>query len=176
MLCPDNPATCTNPVDINNLPSGSITFRTYFNPVTVGCFVAHCHTLDHEDLGMMQRMDILPAPGQPSGCNLDQASAVPLIEKFRLTIDPAAGAMPPRSLCSISGRRSTLAAIRIIRASNGPFLSHKGTEQERRCAGIMEFRRKRRLSLRTALTENRCFPIASATLYKSPKLATYCFH
>jgi FtsP/CotA-like multicopper oxidase with cupredoxin domain len=82
VVCPDNPATCQNPVVINNLPPGSITFRTYFNPVTVGCFVAHCHTLDHEDLGMMQRMDILPAPGQPSGCNLDQASAAPLIEKF----------------------------------------------------------------------------------------------
>jgi FtsP/CotA-like multicopper oxidase with cupredoxin domain len=82
VVCPNNPATCTNPVNINNLPPGSITFRTYFNPVTVGCFVAHCHTLDHEDIGMMQRMDILPAPGQPSGCNLDQASAAPLIEKF----------------------------------------------------------------------------------------------
>jgi hypothetical protein len=37
-------------------------------------FVAHCHTLDHEDLGMMQRMDILPAPGEPSGCTEDHAS------------------------------------------------------------------------------------------------------
>lgn len=82
VVCPDNPATCHNPVIINNLPPGSITFRTYFNPVTVGCFVAHCHTLDHEDIGMMQRMDILPAPGQPSACSLDQASAAPLIEKF----------------------------------------------------------------------------------------------
>lgn len=82
VVCPNNPATCTNPVVINNLPPGSITFRTYFNPVTVGCFVAHCHTLNHEDIGMMQRMDILPAPGQPSGCSLDQASAAPLIDKF----------------------------------------------------------------------------------------------
>jgi FtsP/CotA-like multicopper oxidase with cupredoxin domain len=82
VVCPNNPATCTNPVNINNLPPGSITFRTYFNPVTVGCFVAHCHTLDHEDIGMIQRVDILPAPGQPSGCSLDQASAAPLIEKF----------------------------------------------------------------------------------------------
>jgi hypothetical protein len=45
----------------------------YFNPITVGCFVAHCHIIDHEDLGMMQRLDILPAAGQPSGCNLDVA-------------------------------------------------------------------------------------------------------
>ena len=67
---------CSNPVNVNNFPPGSITFRTYFNPVTVGCFVAHCHTLNHEDIGMMQRMDILPAPGQPSGCKLDGDQAV----------------------------------------------------------------------------------------------------
>jgi hypothetical protein len=47
--------------------------------------------------------------------------------------------------------------------TNGPFLSHKGTERERRCAGVAEFRRERRLSLRTALTGNRCFPIGRAT-------------
>jgi FtsP/CotA-like multicopper oxidase with cupredoxin domain len=70
------------PVNINDSTPGSITFRTYFNPVTVGCFVAHCHTLDHEDLGMMQRIDILPAAGQPSGCKLDEnAAAMPLIER-----------------------------------------------------------------------------------------------
>ena len=28
----------------------------------------HCHTLTHEDLGMMQRLDILPAKDQASGC------------------------------------------------------------------------------------------------------------
>jgi FtsP/CotA-like multicopper oxidase with cupredoxin domain len=53
---------------INDVPPGSITFRMWFNPVTVGCFVAHCHTLTHEDLGMMQRLDILPGPNQPSNC------------------------------------------------------------------------------------------------------------
>jgi FtsP/CotA-like multicopper oxidase with cupredoxin domain len=51
-----------------NVDFGSITFRTYFNPETVGCFVMHCHSLTHEDIGMMQRLDILPAKGQPSGC------------------------------------------------------------------------------------------------------------
>jgi FtsP/CotA-like multicopper oxidase with cupredoxin domain len=66
----------TNLVNINDSTPGSITFRTYFNPVTVGCFVAHCHTLDHEDIGMMQRVDILPAPGQPSGCKPDGDQAV----------------------------------------------------------------------------------------------------
>jgi FtsP/CotA-like multicopper oxidase with cupredoxin domain len=81
-VCPNDPNCPVPPSKISDAKQGSITFRTYFNPVTVGCFVAHCHTLDHEDLGMMQRMDILPAPGQPSGCSLDQASAAPLIEKF----------------------------------------------------------------------------------------------
>lgn len=42
---------------------GSITFRTHFDPVTVGQFVMHCHILTHEDLGMMQRVDVLPGPG-----------------------------------------------------------------------------------------------------------------
>jgi len=42
-------------------------------------------------------------------------------------------------------------------------LSHKRTERERRCAGVAEFRRERRLSLRTALTGNRWFPTGCAT-------------
>ncbi len=71
------------PVNINDSTPGSITFRTYFNPVTVGCFVAHCHTLNHEDIGMMQRMDILPANGGASGCSLDgDRAAIPLIERL----------------------------------------------------------------------------------------------
>jgi hypothetical protein len=72
-----------NLVSINDSTPGSITFRTYFNPVTVGCFVGHCHTLNHEDIGMMQRFDILPAKGQPSGCTLySDNAAVPIIERF----------------------------------------------------------------------------------------------
>jgi FtsP/CotA-like multicopper oxidase with cupredoxin domain len=83
VVCVKDPA-CSTPQNFANLPPGSITFRTYFNPVTVGCFVGHCHTLDHEDLGMMQRFDILPGKGQPSGCVLDSdsAAAVPLIERL----------------------------------------------------------------------------------------------
>jgi FtsP/CotA-like multicopper oxidase with cupredoxin domain len=76
-VCPPGNSTCSGPPqNINAATPGSITFRTYFNPVTVGCFVAHCHILDHEDLGMMQRFDILPANGQPSGCALDGNQAV----------------------------------------------------------------------------------------------------
>jgi FtsP/CotA-like multicopper oxidase with cupredoxin domain len=56
------------PPNINDQTFGSITFRVHFNPITVGCFVAHCHTISHEDLGMMQRLDILPGPNQASGC------------------------------------------------------------------------------------------------------------
>jgi Multicopper oxidase len=75
--------TCLGPPNNINLATpGSITFRVYFNPVTVGCFVAHCHVIDHEDLGMMQRLDILPAPGQSSGCTLDVAAATPNLQKL----------------------------------------------------------------------------------------------
>ena len=54
--------------NINDIKIGSITFRIYFDPISVGCFVMHCHTLTHEDLGMMQRVDVLPAKGEASGC------------------------------------------------------------------------------------------------------------
>ncbi len=54
--------------NINDNAIGSITFRIHFAPQTVGCFVAHCHIITHEDLGMMQRLDILPGRGRPSGC------------------------------------------------------------------------------------------------------------
>ena len=56
--------------NINDIKAGSITFRIYFDSGTVGCFVMHCHTLTHEDIGMMQRLDILPAKGQASGCEV----------------------------------------------------------------------------------------------------------
>ena len=69
------------PNDINLATPGSITFRVYFNPITVGCFVAHCHVIDHEDLGMMQRFDIRPAAGQPSGCGVDVAEQQPNLKK-----------------------------------------------------------------------------------------------
>jgi FtsP/CotA-like multicopper oxidase with cupredoxin domain len=48
--------------NINTATFGSITFRTYFAPVTEGSFVMHCHMVQHEDVGMMQRVDIRPRP------------------------------------------------------------------------------------------------------------------
>jgi hypothetical protein len=41
----------------------------------------HCHTLNHEDIGMMQRVDILPGQGKPSGCVPEVHSALPKIER-----------------------------------------------------------------------------------------------
>lgn len=41
--------------------AGSITFRTWFDPETFGNFVMHCHILTHEDVGMMQELEIVPA-------------------------------------------------------------------------------------------------------------------
>jgi FtsP/CotA-like multicopper oxidase with cupredoxin domain len=38
-------------------PRGSITFRIRFKDFK-GKFVWHCHALDHEDLGMMQMVEV----------------------------------------------------------------------------------------------------------------------
>ncbi|HEV8307236.1 MAG TPA: multicopper oxidase family protein [Methylomirabilota bacterium] len=57
------PQPGANPVNINQASFGSITFRTFFDPDTVGGFVMHCHVLNHEDIGMMQRLEIRPGPG-----------------------------------------------------------------------------------------------------------------
>jgi len=37
---------------------GSVTFRTHFAANITGRFVAHCHILSHEDIGMMQELEI----------------------------------------------------------------------------------------------------------------------
>jgi len=96
--------SCSTPQNINDTTPGSITFRTYFNPVTAGCFVMHCHTLVHEDIGMMQRLDILPAKGASSGCELDSDSAaLPLIERLiarRGSFQICSAPRQPRSLSS----------------------------------------------------------------------------
>lgn len=39
-------------------PKGNITFRIRFKEFT-GAFVWHCHALDHEDMGMMQRVEVV---------------------------------------------------------------------------------------------------------------------
>jgi FtsP/CotA-like multicopper oxidase with cupredoxin domain len=55
------PQPGNDPQDINQATFGAMTFRTRFDPDTVGSFVMHCHILTHEDIGMMQRLTILPA-------------------------------------------------------------------------------------------------------------------
>ncbi|MFL6948059.1 MAG: hypothetical protein ACJ8FU_07650, partial [Xanthobacteraceae bacterium] len=72
------------------------------NPVTVGCFVAHCHTINHEDIGMMQRMDILPARGAPSGCKLDDTAALPIIDRLLASRSNFQICSAPRQSRSIS--------------------------------------------------------------------------
>jgi FtsP/CotA-like multicopper oxidase with cupredoxin domain len=121
IVCPVNDPGCSSPVNFANFPPGSITFRTYFNPVTVGCFVAHCHTLDHEDLGMMQRMDILPAPGQPSGCMLDSdsAAAVPLIERLIASRGSFQICSAPRQSRPISGGPTSPATLNNLVGDTG---------------------------------------------------------
>ena len=68
------PTDPLGPPNINTLPIGSITFRVWYNPVSVGCFVMHCHIITHEDLGMMQRLDVLAGPNQPNQCATDGMS------------------------------------------------------------------------------------------------------
>jgi FtsP/CotA-like multicopper oxidase with cupredoxin domain len=110
--------TCLGPPNnINLAVPGSITFRVYFNPITVGCFVAHCHIIDHEDLGMMQRMDILPAAGQPSGCGVDVAAATPSLQKLLALKDSFAlctGSAP----ALISSRKQYLGSGKQYQASS----------------------------------------------------------
>lgn len=50
-------------------PGGSITFRIRFKDFT-GKFVWHCHALDHEDLGMMQLVEVVMVLGGGGGPQL----------------------------------------------------------------------------------------------------------
>jgi len=44
------------------LPYTSVKIRVDFrDPETVGTFLYHCHILDHEDLGMMAKIEVMPA-------------------------------------------------------------------------------------------------------------------
>jgi FtsP/CotA-like multicopper oxidase with cupredoxin domain len=71
---PSQPEPSPPQPNINTSTPGSITFRMYLNPVTAGCFVTHCHILTHEDLGMMQRVDVLSGPNKPSQCEIQTMS------------------------------------------------------------------------------------------------------
>lgn len=48
--------------NINTASFGTVRFRTHFAPGTDGAFVFHCHMVQHEDIGMMQQVDILLRP------------------------------------------------------------------------------------------------------------------
>jgi len=45
--------------NINDATWGTVTFKTFFDPLITGSLLMHCHILTHEDIGMMQRVDIL---------------------------------------------------------------------------------------------------------------------
>jgi FtsP/CotA-like multicopper oxidase with cupredoxin domain len=53
------PAATGGAGNINNAAFGSVTFRTWYDPRFTGSMVFHCHVLTHEDVGMMQRLDLL---------------------------------------------------------------------------------------------------------------------
>jgi FtsP/CotA-like multicopper oxidase with cupredoxin domain len=46
--------------NINEADFGTVTFRTFYDPVGPGSFVFHCHILTHEDVGMMQKLTVFP--------------------------------------------------------------------------------------------------------------------
>jgi FtsP/CotA-like multicopper oxidase with cupredoxin domain len=56
------PQPDTGVVNINTATFGTVRFRTFFAPGTDGAFVMHCHMIQHEDIGMMQRVELLPRP------------------------------------------------------------------------------------------------------------------
>ena len=47
------------PITDPGVTFGSVTFRTEFEPTLTGQTVMHCHIISHEDVGMMQRVDII---------------------------------------------------------------------------------------------------------------------
>ncbi len=51
------------PAATDSLPVGSVTLRMHYHPDITGVFVAHCHILTHEDIGMMQELRIVKPPG-----------------------------------------------------------------------------------------------------------------
>ena len=42
--------------------AGSISYITWYDPITYGDYVMHCHILAHEDIGMMQEIRLEPEP------------------------------------------------------------------------------------------------------------------
>lgn len=52
------PAAVGTPPNINEATPGSVTFRTHYDPNFPGNFVIHCHILTHEDVGMMQQLEV----------------------------------------------------------------------------------------------------------------------
>jgi len=42
--------------------AGTISYVTWYDPITYGNYVMHCHILTHEDIGMMQEMSLEPEP------------------------------------------------------------------------------------------------------------------
>lgn len=56
------PVACDGYQDTAILPrSGSFTVHTRFTDFIGGPILMHCHTLDHEDMGMMTRFEIAAA-------------------------------------------------------------------------------------------------------------------
>ncbi|MGE0193457.1 MAG: multicopper oxidase domain-containing protein [Planctomycetota bacterium] len=53
------------PSRVSDTVAGTVTLRMRYHPAITGVFVAHCHILTHEDVGMMQELRIRQDPTLP---------------------------------------------------------------------------------------------------------------
>ena len=67
VLCIVLLAAATTSIRADEVPgrtgTGTVTLRMHYHPDITGVFVAHCHILTHEDIGMMQELRIRKPPG-----------------------------------------------------------------------------------------------------------------
>ena len=54
--------TITVPSQVGHRPGSVIVKIPFTDPIIVGRTVFHCHVTKHEDKGMMETIDVLPAP------------------------------------------------------------------------------------------------------------------
>ena len=66
------------PWQIGNKPGEVKLLIPFLNPLMVGKFVYHCHIVGHEDAGMMQNIEVVPASHQARrGCGMRSATWQP---------------------------------------------------------------------------------------------------
>lgn len=92
------------PWQVNGRPGEVKVIIPFTNPRMVGRFVYHCHIVGHEDLGMMQNIEVLPKlPKRTDSAGLwDRLQNLAVAASPRPPAGPAAGALASRALASAS--------------------------------------------------------------------------